>query len=164
MINNKRVLSFTFYERIIDDLSGTDATYKLYGVTIDLATGEILTQEDIAPVILGSSYKNKIKSTVKEELITKKIPQNAKIISLCVEGKAYSSEEFATDINSQISMGRNLCFIIGSSYGLCTDIKKGSELRLSLSEMTFPHQLFRVMCLEQIYRAFKINEGSTYHK
>lgn len=73
MLNNKRVLSFTFYERIEDDLAGVDATYKLYGVTIDLATKQILAQDDVAPVILGVSYKNKIKSGVKEELITRKL-------------------------------------------------------------------------------------------
>lgn len=73
MLENKRVLSFTFYERIIDDLAGVDTTYKLYGVTIDLATKQILTQDEIAPVILGASYKNQIKSKVKEQLITKKL-------------------------------------------------------------------------------------------
>lgn len=122
---------------------------------------------EIEPVRLAEKpSQSEIESALKKEaeLISKKIPQNAKVVTLCVEGKAYSSEDFATDINSQVSMGRNLCFIIGSSYGLCSDIKKSSELRLSLSEMTFPHQLFRVMLLEQIYRAFKINEGSTYHK
>jgi len=72
MLENKRVLSFTFYERIVDDMSGEDTTYKLYGITIDLATKQIITQEDVAPVILGSGYKNRIKSTVKEKLITKK--------------------------------------------------------------------------------------------
>lgn len=73
MLDKKRVLSFTFYERIIDDMAGTDMTYKLYGVTIDLATKQIVTQDDVAPVILGSTYKNEIKSVVKEQLITKKL-------------------------------------------------------------------------------------------
>lgn len=73
MLEGKRVLSFTFYERIIDDMLGQDTTYKLYGVTIDLATKEIISQEDVAPVILGNQYKQTIKSAVKEELITMKL-------------------------------------------------------------------------------------------
>ena len=74
------------------------------------------------------------------------------------------SEQFATRIEEFCSAGQNITFIIGSSYGLCETVKKQSDIKLSLSQMTFPHQLFRVMLLEQTYRAFKINEGSTYHK
>lgn len=98
------------------------------------------------------------------ELIFKKIPQNSRVVTLCVEGKPLSSEKFAEQIKADASIGKGLCFIIGSSYGLSNEVKKASDFKLSLSEMTFPHQLFRVMLLEQIYRAFKINEGSTYHK
>lgn len=122
---------------------------------------------EIEPVRLPEkTSQSEIDSALKKEaeLINKKIPQNAKVITLCVEGKPLSSEEFARDVNEQVSFGKGLCFIIGSSYGLASEIKKTSDMRLSLSEMTFPHQLFRVMLLEQIYRAFKINEGSTYHK
>jgi len=122
---------------------------------------------EIDPVRLPDKPSgNEIENALKKEadLITKKIPQNSKLITLCVEGKPLSSEKFAKDIETQVAMGKGLCFIIGSSYGLSEEIKKLSDMRLSLSEMTFPHQLFRVMLLEQIYRAFKINEGSTYHK
>lgn len=73
MLNGRRVLSFTLYERTIDDMTGEETRYKLYGVTVDLATQQILTQDDIGPTILGSTYKNQIKSSVKEYLITKKI-------------------------------------------------------------------------------------------
>lgn len=72
-IEGKRLLSFTFYERIVDDMAGKDMTYKLYGITIDLATGKILTQEDVAPTILGSTYKNTIKEAVKNYAISKKL-------------------------------------------------------------------------------------------
>lgn len=98
------------------------------------------------------------------ELIAKKILPESSVIALCVEGKGMASEEFAQRIKSQCDMGRSVTFIIGSSYGLSERVKKMADLRLSLSQMTFPHQLFRVMLLEQLYRAFKINEGSAYHK
>lgn len=98
------------------------------------------------------------------EIIEKRIPEGSEVISLCVEGKSMSSEAFAEFIDTKTNEGKNMCFIIGSSYGLSDKVKQKSKLRLSLSSMTFPHQLFRVMLLEQIYRAFKINEGGTYHK
>ncbi len=98
------------------------------------------------------------------DFILKKIPQGSEVITLCIEGKSLSSNEFASKIESLENMGKSITFIIGSSYGLSDRIKKMSGFKLSLSEMTFPHQLFRVMLLEQIYRAFKINEGSAYHK
>lgn len=98
------------------------------------------------------------------ELIEKRIPPKSVVVAFCVEGKAYSSENLADFINKNTNSGKNMCFIIGSSYGMSDNIKQKSDLKLSLSAMTFPHQLFRVMGLEQIYRAFKINEGSSYHK
>ncbi len=98
------------------------------------------------------------------ELILKHIPQGSKLVTLCVEGKPFSSPQLAKEIENQSKIGRGITFIIGSSYGLSSKVKQASELRLSMSAMTFPHQLFRVMLLEQIYRGFKINEGSAYHK
>lgn len=98
------------------------------------------------------------------ELIFKKLPKNSELYTLCVEGKQLSSEDFAEKIYDISSQGRGIAFVIGSSYGLSESVKTLSKTRLSLSKMTFPHQLFRVMLLEQVYRAFKINEGSTYHK
>ena len=98
------------------------------------------------------------------EMIIKKIPQNSDLYALCVEGKPLSSEAFAQNIAISQNVGKNVAFVIGSSYGLAEKIKALSKTRLSFSAMTFPHQLFRVMLLEQIYRAFKINEGGTYHK
>ncbi len=98
------------------------------------------------------------------EIIIKKLPSNADIFTLCIEGKSLSSEEFSENIALSQNLGKNLVFIIGSSYGLCERVKNLSKLKLSFSKMTFPHQLFRVMLLEQIYRSFKIIEGSKYHK
>lgn len=98
------------------------------------------------------------------ELIKKRISDDSCVIVLCVEGKSLTSENLAEFVDVNTNSGKNMCFIIGSSYGLSDKIKQKAELRLSMSAMTFPHQLFRVILLEQIYRAFKINEGGTYHK
>ncbi len=98
------------------------------------------------------------------ELILKKIPQNNALIPLCIEGKGLSSEAFAETVRHNNDMGRGITFVIGSSYGLSDKVKQKADLKLSFSKMTFPHQLFRIMLLEQLYRAFRINSGSAYHK
>lgn len=99
------------------------------------------------------------------EMIKKKIPENSMIVAMCIEGKQFASEEFSERLNDSINQGNgNLIFIIGSSHGLHPSVKAMADIKLSFSKMTFPHQLFRVMLLEQIYRSFKIGEGSKYHK
>ncbi len=97
--------------------------------------------------------------------IEKHISDTDCIISLCVEGTKLSSEGFAKKISDFMLSGKSsIVFIIGGSLGLCESIKKRSALRLSFSDMTFPHQLMRVILSEQIYRAFKINANEKYHK
>ncbi len=99
------------------------------------------------------------------EEIKKKIPNNSYVFSLCIEGKEKSSEAFAKAINDAAINGKsNIVFIVGSSFGLSPEIKNLSDFKLSFSPMTFPHQLMRVMLLEQIYRAFQINNNGKYHK
>lgn len=87
-----------------------------------------------------------------------------KIIALCVEGKKQSSEEFANIIKDYHDTGDEISFIIGSSCGLSNEVKNKADIKLSFSDMTFPHMLMRVILCEQIYRAFMINSGSEYHK
>lgn len=98
-------------------------------------------------------------------LIRAKLPKNGVLVAMCIEGKTMSSEALAAQI-SRWSVAGNSCvtFLIGSSFGLHPSVKGMAELKLSMSPMTFPHHLARVMLLEQIYRAFQINEGSRYHK
>lgn len=99
------------------------------------------------------------------EQILAKLPKNAEVISLCIEGKLYSSEQLAKAVEDNADIGSGcMAFIIGGSFGLSERVKAGSKIRLSMSKMTFPHRLARVMLLEQIYRAFQINAGSRYHK
>lgn len=87
------------------------------------------------------------------------------IVPMCIEGKQLSSEELSAKI-SEAGVGgfSTVTFIIGSSFGLDSEIKSMGNLRLSMSKMTFPHQLARVMLLEQIYRAFQISSNGKYHK
>ncbi len=98
------------------------------------------------------------------EMIIKALPKTTTIAALCIEGKMYSSEDLAKEINSACEKTGSITFIIGSSFGLHEKIKSMANVKMSMSKMTFPHQLARVILSEQIYRAFKINEGSAYHK
>ena len=91
--------------------------------------------------------------------------QNGYTIAMCIEGKQISSEELASKISDIGVMGKSaINIIIGSSFGLHDSIKRESDFKLSFSKMTFPHQLARVMLLEQIYRAYTINNNKRYHK
>ena len=86
------------------------------------------------------------------------------IITLEIEGKEYTSEEFAEKIRTIQIENSHITFIIGGSYGLSQNIKDKARMHLSFSKMTFPHQLFRVLLLEQIYRSYKIINNESYHK
>lgn len=86
------------------------------------------------------------------------------VFALCVEGEKMSSRTLAGNIKTLTAKGEEITFIIGSSYGLDDTVKQVANCKLSFSDMTFPHQLMRVILLEQIYRAFMIISGSEYHK
>ncbi len=90
--------------------------------------------------------------------------KDAKNIAMCIEGGQLSSVKLSKKIEEFSLSASTLNFIIGSSFGIDDSIKKKADMRLSMSEMTFPHQLARIMLLEQIYRAFSITRGSKYHK
>lgn len=97
--------------------------------------------------------------------ILSEIPRGAYVFSLCIEGGELSSVKFAEKIEQLSASGTaKLCFIIGSSFGLSQSVKDRSDMKLSFSKMTFPHQLFRVLLFEQLYRAFSISHGMKYHK
>lgn len=102
--------------------------------------------------------------TLEEEavLLQKQIRGSAFV--LAIEGQKLSSEVFAKKIKSYIDRGKEITFVIGSSYGLAPAIKERADEKISFSDMTFPHQLMRVILAEQLYRAFMINTGSEYHK
>ena len=99
-----------------------------------------------------------------KENIIKYINSKDYIITLEIEGMQLSSEEFANKMDKIFINSSNITFIIGGSYGLHSEIKNMSNYKLSFSKFTFPHQLFRVILLEQIYRVYKINNNESYHK
>lgn len=110
---------------------------------------------------------SEISAALKREAdaILSSIAPLAYTFALCIEGKQVSSEVFSEKLSSLSLTGKSsVTFIIGSSYGLDITVKKRADFLLSLSKMTFPHQLFRVMLLEQLYRAYQINKGGKYHK
>ena len=115
--------------------------------------------EDPSPAQIGAALAKEA------DAIRGKLPPSAYVIAMCVEGKTRSSEELARLMADSASRGdSHLVFLIGGSFGLHPSVKDLAAVKLSMSPMTFPHHLARVMLLEQLYRGFKINEGSPYHK
>ncbi len=92
------------------------------------------------------------------------IPPRAYAVALCVEGKQLSSTELTRRLEAVTAETGELCFIIGSSHGLSPEVKAAARMRLSVSELTFPHQLMRVILYEAVYRCCQIAKGSKYHK
>ena len=114
--------------------------------------------------VMDSSFD--VKKTLKEEYnaIKHYFNKNDYNILLDIDGIMYDSVSFANKMNSILIENSNITFIIGGSYGVMEELKKECNLLLSFSKLTFPHQLFRVILLEQIYRSFKINNHEEYHK
>ena len=117
--------------------------------------------------ISDSPHSADIRKTLEKEgkRLLAAVPKGAAIIAMCIEGRQKSSEELAEQIEELALSGvSSIAFIIGGSWGLSEEVKNKARLKLSMSEMTFPHQLARVMLCEQIYRSFQINSGTRYHK
>lgn len=122
------------------------------------------TQLEIVEIMDEGLTDTKTSLKLEGEKILKQVNPKDYIITLEIEGKELTSVELAGKLDSIFNTNSNITFIIGGSYGLSEEVKKISKYRLSFSKMTFPHQLFRVILLEQIYRAFKINNNESYHK
>lgn len=113
-----------------------------------------------------ADYDGDIPTVLKKESeqILKCINDKSYIITLEIEGEQLDSVEFSKKIDNILINNSDITFIIGGSYGLSNDVKNRSNYKLSFSKMTFPHQLFRVMLLEQIYRSYRIINNESYHK
>lgn len=102
--------------------------------------------------------------TAESDRIMQKLGKGDYVIAMCVEGKNISSEELSQRIEETCLTHSTIDLIIGGSWGLSDELKARADMKLSMGMMTFPHQLCRVMLLEQLYRAFQISKGTKYHK
>ena len=112
---------------------------------------------------INSYDKDIILSKEKDEIL-RYVDERDFVITLEINGNMLNSEELALKINNIYNTNSTITFIIGGSYGIDEKVSERSNYKLSFSKLTFPHQLFRVILLEQIYRAFKINNNEAYHK
>ena len=121
-------------------------------------------QDEKAAENLSEAQKQKVKAKEGEKLLSK-LPDNTYLIALTIDGKKYTSERLSSHIEKIQSSGDGrIAFAIGGSLGLSEAVVKRADEKMSFSDLTFPHQLARVILLEQIYRSFKIRSGEPYHK
>ncbi|MEH7481294.1 23S rRNA (pseudouridine(1915)-N(3))-methyltransferase RlmH, partial [Neobacillus drentensis] len=124
----------------------------------------IEVSDEKAPEILSELEMVQVKQKEGERILAK-ISQDTYVIALAIQGKLGSSEELADSLDKLATYGKSkIAFVIGGSLGLSEEVIKRSNEQLSFSRMTFPHQLMRLILVEQIYRAFRINRGEPYHK
>lgn len=120
--------------------------------------------DEKAPETLSEMEMLQVKAKEGERILAK-ISDDTHVIALAIEGKMKSSEELAETIDKLATYGKSkIAFVIGGSLGLSKDVMKRANDTLSFSKMTFPHQLMRLILVEQVYRAFRINRGEPYHK
>ncbi|WP_214482828.1 23S rRNA (pseudouridine(1915)-N(3))-methyltransferase RlmH [Bacillus sp. SM2101] len=120
--------------------------------------------DEKAPEALSGQQMEQIKQKEGERILAK-ISEDTHVIALAIEGKMKTSEQLAKDLDHLATYGKSkVAFVIGGSLGLSNEVMQRSNESLSFSKMTFPHQLMRLILLEQVYRAFRINRGEPYHK
>ncbi|MRX73414.1 23S rRNA (pseudouridine(1915)-N(3))-methyltransferase RlmH [Bacillus lacus] len=124
----------------------------------------IEVSDEKAPENLSQQEMEQVKEKEGERLLAK-ISEDTHVIALAINGKMKSSEQLAEDLDKLATYGKSkIAFIIGGSLGLSQTVMKRANDTLSFSKMTFPHQMMKLILLEQIYRAFRINRGEPYHK
>ena len=124
-----------------------------------------LIEIDEEKISVENESMMKISKDKEGERILKKVANNDYVILFDVQGKNLDSVELAKKIQGLIDQGQaNLCFILGGSYGFSDEVYARSQAKISMSKMTFPHQFARIMAIEQVYRAYKINNNEKYHK
>ena len=123
---------------------------------VNLKEEEIRNEDDLSEINRALSLEG--------EKIIQAIPKGAYKIALCVEGKQFDSLQLSEIISGAVDTNGKIAFIIGSSHGLSDKVKGTADLKLSVSKLTFPHQLMRVILSESVYRSFTIINGKRYHK
>lgn len=150
-------LSMAFYAAGVAEYSKRLGTLCKFDI-VEIAE-EMLDEKGVSNALVAAALEREGRK------ILAAVPKNAQIIALCVEGRQLSSEELASFFaDSAVQGAGDIAFIIGSSHGLCPEVKQRASVKLSLSKMTLPHQLARLVLAEQIYRACTINAGIKYHK
>ncbi|GKW46133.1 23S rRNA (pseudouridine(1915)-N(3))-methyltransferase RlmH [Planococcus sp. NCCP-2050] len=125
---------------------------------------EVEVADEKAPEQLSEADMEIVKKKEGERILAKIAP-DAYVIALAIDGKMKTSEQLAKDIESLMTYGRSkIVFVIGGSLGLHEEVLKRADEKLSFSKMTFPHQLMKLILVEQVYRAFRIMKGEPYHK
>ncbi len=120
--------------------------------------------DEKAPENLSVTEMEQVKQKEGERILAK-LSDDTHVIALAIDGKMKSSEQLAADIDNLATYGKSkIAFVIGGSLGLSKDVMKRANDTLSFSKMTFPHQLMRLILVEQVYRAYRINRGEPYHK
>ena len=120
--------------------------------------------DEKAPEELSEAEETQVKQAEGQRLLSK-ISADAYVVALAIEGKPFTSESFARTLDDLATYGKSkVAFVIGGSLGLSDEVLERAGVKLSFSKMTFPHQLMRLILVEQIYRAFRINRGEPYHK
>lgn len=150
-------LNAAYYKQAAQEYAKRLSAYcRLEVVELD---EELIAEKSASPAVIQKALGKEGKA------ILQAVPKGAALVAMCIEGKQLSSEELAEYFEKKALEGiSSIAFVVGSSHGLSQEVKQKAQLRLSMSKMTFPHQLARVMLLEQIYRAYSINAKSKYHK
>jgi 23S rRNA (pseudouridine1915-N3)-methyltransferase len=141
---------------------GIDEYFKRLNAYAKVEVIEVADEK--APEELSESEMIQVKQKEGERILAK-ISQDTYVIALAINGKMQSSEELADTLDKLATYGKSkIAFIIGGSLGLSEEVLKRANEQLSFSKMTFPHQLMKLILVEQIYRAYRINRGEPYHK
>lgn len=141
---------------------GVEEYKKRLGRYAKIEIAEVADEK--APENLSIAEEEQVKAKEGEKIL-KKIPDDAFVVALCIDGKMLSSEELADFFEKKTVSGiSSIAFVIGGSLGLSKAVIDRADYKLSFSKMTFPHQLMRMILMEQVYRAFRIIKNEPYHK